>query len=190
MSDSILWRRLDVPGHEIGRLVRRDDAWELFGTAVFAHESGPCRLDYSVRCDSGWRTTSARVTGAAGDRDIDLAVSVGAQGQWTLHGVECPAVAGCVDIDLGFSPSTNLLPIRRLGLAIGDQAAVKAAWLPFPSLVFEVLSQVYRREAETTYRYESRDGTFVRRLEVNPVGFVTNYPGLWQIEPNPIANTP
>jgi hypothetical protein len=93
-----------------------------------------------------------------------------------------PAVAGCIDIDLGFSPSTNLLPIRRLSLAVGVSAAVNAAWLPFPSLVFEVLPQVYRRAGQRTYRYESGGGAFVRVLEVNATGFVTTYPGLWQAE--------
>jgi hypothetical protein len=123
-----------------------------------------------------------RVAGVAGDREVDLNVSVTSERRWSLNGIECPAVDGCVDIDLGFSPSTNLLPIRRLGLAIGGEAAVKAAWLPFPSLAFEVLPQLYRRERETTYRYESGGGTFVRLLEVNAVGFVTSYPGLWHVE--------
>ncbi len=91
-------------------------------------------------------------------------------------------MAGCIDIDLGFSPSTNLLPIRRLSLAVGAEAEVKAAWLPFPSLVFEALPQVYRREGERAYRYASAGGTFMRVLEVNAVGFVTRYPGLWQAE--------
>ena len=182
MTHSILWRRLDAPGHEIGRLTRRNDAWELAGTAIFAHESGLCRLDYSILCDSGWRTISARVTGVAGALDVELDVSIDAERRWYLNGVECPAVAGCFDIDLGFSPSTNLLPIRRLSLAIGDEAEVKAAWLPFPSLVFEILPQVYHREGEKTYRYESAGGTFVRLLEVNALGFVTSYPGLWQVE--------
>jgi hypothetical protein len=91
-------------------------------------------------------------------------------------------VAGCIDIDLGFSPSTNLLPIRQLSLAVGEEAEVRAAWLPFPSLMFELFSQVYRREGARTYRYESGGGTFVRMLEVNAAGFVTSYPGLWQAE--------
>lgn len=122
------------------------------------------------------------MTGAIGDRTIDLRVSVDQERSWYLNGAECPAVAGCLDIDLGFSPSTNLLPIRRLALAVGEQAEVRAAWLPFPALVFEPLSQVYRREEATTYRYESGGGRFVRTLEVNATGFVTNYPGLWQAE--------
>ena len=41
--------------------------------------------------------------------------------------------------EMGFSPSTNLVPIRRLSLTVGEEADVKAAWLPFPALVFEGL---------------------------------------------------
>jgi hypothetical protein len=182
MTDSILWRRLDLPGHEIGGVASRDDSWELFGTAIFAHERTPCKLDYIVVCDYGWRTRSARVSGMIGDREVNLGVSVDAGQRWRLNGTDCPAIAGCVDIDLGFSPSTNLLPIRRLALNVGEEAGVRAAWLPFPSLVFEVLPQAYRREGERTYRYESGGGSFVRMLEVNAVGFVTSYPGLWQAE--------
>jgi hypothetical protein len=87
-----------------------------------------------------------------------------------------------VDIDLGFSPSTDFLPIRRLALNVGEEAVVRAAWLPFASLVFEVLPRVYRRDGARTYRCESGGGSFVRVLEVNAVGFVISYPGLWQAE--------
>jgi len=87
-----------------------------------------------------------------------------------------------MDIDLGFSPATNLLPIRRLGLVVGEEVEVTAAWLPFPSLEFETLAQAYRREGERTYHYESGSGAFVRTLEINDAGFVTSYPGLWQAE--------
>lgn len=183
MTDSILWRRLDLPGHEVGRLARHGERWELSGTAIFVHDRSPCSLDYLVVCDSGWRTKSAHVSGMIGDREIELSVSVDVGQRWHLNGTACPAVSGCVDIDLGFSPATNLLPIRRLALNIGKEAEVRAAWLPFPSLAFEVLPQVYRREGETTYRYESGGGAFVRELQVNAIGFVTSYPGLWQAEP-------
>jgi hypothetical protein len=182
VTDTILWRRLDLPGHEVGRLRPLGDGWELSGTALFLYEGQPCRLDYRVVCDRAWRTESARVWGAIGDRDVDLSVAVEEGRRWRLNGVECPAVAGCLDIDLGFSPSTNLLPIRRLALAVGEEAEVEAAWLPFPALTFEVLPQVYRREGETVYRYESAGGRFVRTLEVDASGFVTRYPGLWEAE--------
>jgi len=89
-------------------------------------------------------------------------------------------VTGCVDLDLNFSPSTNLLPIRRLNMAVGQQVEVRAAWLRFPSFRLEPLVQVYRRIDETRYRYESGGGTFITELRVNEAGFVTQYPNLWE----------
>jgi uncharacterized protein len=183
MAEILLWRRLDVPGHEIGKLQSSDNGWELSGTAIFAHDRRPCRLDYLVQCDTLWRTRTAKVKGIIGDRDIDLQITIDAERKWYLNGAECPSVADCQDIDLGFSPSTNVLPIRRLSLAVGEETEVRAAWLPFPRLTFELLPQVYRREGERTYRYESRGGAFVRTLEVNAAGLVTSYPGLWEAEP-------
>src|SRR5262245_53300092 len=114
MADRILWRRLDLPGHDIATLEAIDAGWRLSGTAVFADDQRrPCRLDYLVICDSAWRTTAASVIGVVGDRDIDLGVSVDRDRRWRANGEECRGVEGCVDIDLGFTPSTNLLPIRR-----------------------------------------------------------------------------
>jgi hypothetical protein len=182
MTEIMLWRRLDLPGHEIAKLEALDDGWKLEGTAIFRYHEGPSRLDYVVICDATWRTNSAQVKGMIGPQQIDLVVSVDAERHWHLNGAECVAVEESADIDLGFSPSTNLLPIRRLALAVGDQAEVKAAWLPFPSLKFERLHQVYRRLEEKVYRYESGHGSFVRTLEVNSSGFVTSYPGLWRAE--------
>ena len=87
-----------------------------------------------------------------------------------------------IDLDLNFSPSTNLLPIRRLGLVVGQEAAVQAAWLRFPSFTLEPLAQRYRRLDATTYRYESAGGEFVTELRVNAAGFVTRYPAYWDAE--------
>jgi hypothetical protein len=173
---TILWRRLDRPGHESTRLAPRGDGWEIAGASVFPDEGAPCRLDFRVTCDAAWRTRSARVTGWIGARLVALEVTVDAEGRWRLDGAECPAVAGCVDIDLNWSPATNLLPIRRLGLAPGEGADVRAAWLRFPSLVLEPLDQAYRRIDSTTYRYESATG-FVADLVVDASGLVLRYPG-------------
>src|SRR6185295_168660 len=85
-------------------------------------------------------------------------------------------------LDLNFSPATNLLPIRRLNLDIGQQAEVKAAWLRFPSFELQPLSQVYERLGAFKYRYSSNGGQFTAELTVNHAGFVTNYPQLWEKE--------
>ena len=182
VSRSIIWRRLDQPGHESARLFQRDSRWHLVGTAVFEHERQPCRLDYQIECDSHWHTLSTKVDGWVGDALIAIDVSVDSKQGWLLNGVRCAAVDGCVDVDLNFSPSTNLLPIRRLNLDVGQAAKVRAAWLRFPGFKFEILEQVYRRIDTSLYRYESAGGNFVAELEVDDYGFVTHYPNLWRVE--------
>ena len=60
---TVLWRRLNQPGHEAARLVHHAPFWQLGGTAVFAEDRRTCRLEYQVVCDAGWRTLHAKVTG-------------------------------------------------------------------------------------------------------------------------------
>ena len=181
-NGSILWRRLDRPGHEAARLYFQNSSWHLTGTAVFGHDRRPCQLGYSVVCDSAWQTHRGRVTGWIGDEIIDVDLSVDANRNWTLNGAVCREVAGYIDLDLNFSPSTNVLPIRRLNLPVGQRAEVKAAWLRFPSFRLEPLDQVYHRIDRATYRYESAGGKFVAELKVNELGLVTHYPNVWQVE--------
>lgn len=115
--------------------------------------------------------------------DHAIEVTADADRRWRLNGVECPAVLGCTDLDLNFSPSTNLLPIRRLGLAVGEETGVRAAWLRFPGFELEALEHRYCRLAEDTYRYESLGSGFTADLRVNSAGLVTLYPGYFEAEP-------
>ena len=179
---TIIWRRLDKPGHEAARLSLADSRWHLAGTAVFGHDHQPCRLDYQLECDSQWHTFSGRIAGWVGDEVIKVEISVDDARRWWLNGEACAEVADCIDLDLNFSPLTNLLPIRRLNLAVGQEAGVRAAWLRFPSFKLEPLDQIYRRIETSAYRYESAGGSFVTELEVNDVGLVTHYPNFWRVE--------
>ena len=182
VANSIIWRTLDHPGHESARLFFQSNLWNLQGTAVFSEDELACRLDYHIRCDSRWHTRSARVDGWIGDKLIDIKLAVDDDQHWVLNGADVSEVAGCIDLDLNFSPSTNLLPIRRLNVDIGQQVEVRAAWLLFPSFTIAPLSQVYQRIDETTYRYESGGGSFVTELSINATGFITRYPGFWEAE--------
>jgi uncharacterized protein len=89
-----------------------------------------------------------------------------------------------LDVDLGFTPATNTLPIRRLALAIGQSTPARSAWLRFPELRLEPLEQTYTREADQTFRYRALiDGeTFTARLDTDVYGRVVLYEGLWELE--------
>ncbi len=102
-------------------------------------------------------------------------------GHWTEDGREVPVVEGCVDVDLGWSPSTNMLPIRRLNLPVGgDSGIINAAWVKFPDLAIEVLPQRYQRLASDLYRYSSRNGEFAAEIRVDTHGVPIEYEGFWR----------
>ncbi|HXK58341.1 MAG TPA: putative glycolipid-binding domain-containing protein [Acidobacteriota bacterium] len=182
MTEPMLWRRIDRPGHESARLLTLDTEHRLLGSAVFVYENQACRLDYTITCDQAWATVSASIKGWVGNRVIESEIVVDGARIWRLNGQEVQDLVGCCDIDLNFSPATNTLPIRRLSLEPGGRAELRAAWLRFPDFTLEPLEQVYQRASAEVYRYESGGGKFVAWLKVNEDGFVTDYPGFWRAE--------
>lgn len=116
---AILWRRLDLPGHEAAELKRVDDGWQLAGVAAFVESARPCRLDYQISCDIEWHTQQCVLQGYVGAVPVRLNISRSPTGDWTRDGAPVTGLAGSDDIDLGFSPATNLLPIRRLKFKCG-----------------------------------------------------------------------
>ena len=181
-TQRILWQWLDGSGHEFAQLSLQNGSWRIAGTALLAHEGRPCRLSYRLTCDASWQTQAAHVTGRLGGARVAVDLARDDAGDWLLNGQRCAEVAGCMDIDLNFSPVTNLLPIRRLALPIGQAAEVRAAWLRFPSFALEPLDQVYRRVGEHLYRYEAVASGFTADLTLNAAGFVTRYGDIWEAQ--------
>lgn len=174
-EQSVIWRRLDTPGHESARVYGDDAGWYLDGAAVFLYDGQPCRLEYLVECDSDWQTAFVSVDGWVGETPVEIEIYTTQGDVWHLNDEEVAAVEGCIDIDLNFSPVTNLLPLRRLNLAIGESKTLRAAWLRFPSFELESLDQIYTRIDNATIGYESGGGRFAAELKVNEFGLVTEY---------------
>jgi uncharacterized protein len=176
------WRRLNGAGHEETSIERTARAWRLTGR-VDTEEAGiHAELEYAVECDREWRTRRALVTGSASTAPVRLELLADGEGHWTLNGAPLPSVEGALDVDLGFTPATNLLPIRRLQLAVGEQSRVRAAWVRYPELRVEALEQWYRRESKRVFRYEAllKGERFQARLETDEFGSVLIYEGLWE----------
>ena len=176
------WRRLDLPGFDEARLQREPESWYLKGHAEFVEDGTRWELGYTATCGPDWVTTGAVVKGHSGRGAIEANLVRSGSGEWTLNGAAVPAVAGCSDVDLAFTPATNLLSIRRLDLTVGQQTEVVAAWLTFPEFSLTPLRQRYRRISQTTYDYAAPELAFAGILTVNPEGFVLDYAGLWRAD--------
>ena len=179
---AVVWRRLDQPGAEYCELWEAADGWDLRGSVVLAHEGVPVFAQYIVTCDSRWSTRQAQVTLARGGVEQRVTLRADSDQRWWQDGEEVQELRGCVDVDQGFTPATNTLPIRRLELAVGESREVTAAWVRLPSLTVELLPQRYTRLAARRFRYESRGGQFTTELETDELGLVARYPPAWERE--------
>lgn len=124
------WRRLDVPGREEARIQQAADGWRLTGHVEADEANVRAQLNSLIDCDTHRRTRRV-VIGSASGAACAIRVHLMARGHLKLNGDSLPLVGGALDIDLGFTPATNLLPIRRLDLAVGERAEVRTALLRF-----------------------------------------------------------
>jgi len=181
--ETILWRRLDTAGHDACRLVRRGGDWRLEGAAVFQHEGEAACLAYEVGGDAEWRTQKGFVHGWVGARPLDFRIARTSGGTWTLNGRTAHHLDGCVDLDFGFTPATNLFQLRRVALPVGQAAAVRVARLDVFAGILDTLLQRYERRGAGDYWYEAPRFDYYALLQVSAVGFVEKYPNLWEAEP-------
>jgi uncharacterized protein len=170
----VSWRRTDeVLADEHCTITVRDAGLSLVGTVMGAENGVPIRIEYRVLADGGGATSAVHVRDLRGFVQRTLALTRDAKGSWTVDGAAVRALRGCIDVDLGCSPSTNTLPIRRLHLGIGRSKTIQAAWVRFPDLTVAKQPQTYTRLDEVTYRYAS--GTFEAELTVDDDGVVARY---------------
>ena len=173
---SVLWRGVDPFSAELFQLTRGERLWDLHGVVLADLPDGGTEIRYLLRADELWRSHRLRVemTGAhIGTLDL---VGDG-HGAWSVDGERAPDLDGCVDVDVGVSPSTNTLPIRRLAPPVGRPVVVPVAWVRFPELTVEVDRQTYERLDERRWMFRSEG--FEAELEVDDEGLVVRYADLW-----------
>ena len=170
----VTWRRSDeVEADEHCTLTIRDSGLSLVGTVIGAEGGLPIRIEYRVLTDRDGLTTAAHVRDLRGFETRTVSLERDAKERWTVDGTAVRALKGCTDVDLGCSPSTNTLPIRRLRLGVGASLTIKAAWVQFPELTVVKAAQTYTQIDEFTYRYAS--GDFEAELIVDEDGLVAAY---------------
>jgi uncharacterized protein len=178
-SRSVLWQRSDAPGYEWCRLVVDETSCEIAGTVVVAWDGAPWRIDYDITLDGHGRTRRLTIgadgfeAGGGGAVRVDLVLEADGNGRWSRDDKVVINDPEAIDCDLGFSPSTNTLPIRRLRLEIGERREIGVAWILFPSFEVVLGRQSYERLAEQTWRY--RSGSFDAELKVDQDGLVDAY---------------
>jgi hypothetical protein len=123
------------------------------------------------------------VHGWVGTRPLDFRIARSEAGIWTLNDHVVPHLDECVDLDLGFTPATNLFQLRRVALQVGEAADVPVAWLDVSAGTLDTLHQRYERRTAEVYWYAAPRCDYFALLRVSAIGFVETYPNLWEAEP-------
>jgi len=160
------------------------EGFVLEGVLIGTRE-GHYGAHYLVRTDAHFHTRQVRVAYVGGPC---LEVDADGQGRWwdRLNGEPLAFLDGCLDVDLGVTPATNTLPIRRLKLAAQASAEIEVAYIPLPS---EVAGQFLPQRAPqrytclvagSRYRYDGIFREFFAELDVDQHGLVLDYPPMFR----------
>lgn len=172
----VLWRGVNESSERFRLRAGEDGGHVLEGDVVLVLDGAPASARYEVTVDAAWLTRRVGVRLEQGSDPVrELAIEADGLGRWSVGGQERPDLYGCTDVDLGISPSTNTLPIRRLDeVGAGVATEVRAAWVRFPELTVEVLDQVYERLGLNRWLYLSGED-FRAELLVDDLGVVITY---------------
>ena len=174
----IVWQPMHQPGAEWCSVERGPNGSTIGGVAVLADAGGAQRFDYELELDAAAVTRRVQITAVLPDRTEVFDIATDACGAWWRSGKLVLEDPEALDVDLGFSPVTNSLPIWRLNLEVGGTREITALWLQYPELRLVPARQTYERLGEVSYRYAS--GSFEAVIRVFPDGLVEDYVGYWK----------
>ena len=192
----LLWSGLDGWRTEAVTVDFLPQGMRASGTQVGV-DPVPYRLDYALETADGFITRAMRVqiSGEGWARRLNL--SHDGHGDWRCEseedgkpdlpppGGDVSALGDARDVDLGLSPLTNYMPLRRAGLHTGPGATdLLAAWISVPDLGLHASRQRYEhvrggsRGAVVRYVDVGAHAGFTSELEVDGDGLVLLYPCL------------
>jgi hypothetical protein len=175
----VIWRRiLDDHSFEECVVTAGPDGVGISGHVIAAQDGAPLTLRYDIGCARDWSARAVAIGQRLGDAQRTLRLERAGDG-WLVDGVHDARLDGCAEPDLGLTPSTNVLAIRRLDLAVGQAAEIRCAWVRFPALSVEPSLQRYERLAEREYRYTNVASGFTAVVTVDDLALPVRYEGIW-----------
>ena len=170
-AHAVLWVRQEGSGNDACRFADAEGGYLIDGSSTDADQN---ILRYRIRARGDGTTRRVRI--GAKSR---IFVRRAPDDTWMLNGASVPEVAGAKDIDLGFTPATFTLPIRRLKLGIGKDAEILVARLDLENETLRPLHLVFRRTSKNEYRCQNTEAGTTSHLSVDTQGIVQNHQGHW-----------
>jgi len=190
----IVWRGVEEWLAEAAQIELTDRGLRASGTQVGAHPA-PYRVDYRLDASDGFVTRELDLTAVGEGWSRRLLLRHDGSGGWSANveddgdppggawDGELPDLSDALDIDIGFSPLTNSMPILRheLHRQVGSTDFVMA-WVSIPDLRVTASKQRYEHvradDGGATVRFLEVEDEFTAELELDPDGLLVFYPAL------------
>ena len=169
-------------GFEVAYFHATEHGWRIDGTTAAIEDAHTWVVNYRIEVDTAWATRSAHITARTATGPGGTRLDSDGKGHWLIDGGPAPHLDGCLDVDLESSAMTNMLPVHRLGLKVGERAEAPAAYVRALTLAAGRLDQTYARipgeAAGRQYDYAAPAFGFTARLGYDDSGLVIDYPGI------------
>jgi len=189
-----VWTGVEEWLAEAASIDLRDGGLTAAGTQLGAHPA-PYRVDYRLDASDGFVTRGLDLTAVGEGWRRRLRLGHDGAGGWSAEveddgdppegawDGELPDLSDALDIDLGFSPLTNSMPILRHELhRQGESRDFVMAWVSVPDLRVRASKQRYEHvragDGGATVRFLEVEGEFIAELELDADGLLVFYPAL------------
>jgi uncharacterized protein len=180
IAKTILWTSSTLHSAEYFTLKGWSEGYLLDGTINTLLDGQPTQIVYSIDCDQDWITRRVALRQYTAQGEQRLFLTVDAALNWYSDGVLIPWAAGLTDVDLSVTPATNMLPIRKHQLQIGEKREVNCVWVQPPTLELATLPQHYTRIDARHYDYAAPTLDYTAMLTVDEDGVIIQYGDLWE----------
>jgi uncharacterized protein len=190
---SVLWRGVEEWLAEAASIDLQADGLSARGVQLGAHPV-PYRVDYRLDASRGFVTRELELTSVGEGWRRRLLLRHDGSGGWSAvleddggppgggWDGELPDLSEALDIDIGFSPLTNSMPILRHGLHREGSREFVMAWVSVPDLRVTASKQRYEHvqddAAGATVRFLEVEDEFTADLELDEDGLLISYPRL------------
>lgn len=164
------WQTWDTIHEEVLTLRWENEGWTATG------EVGREKIHYVVRLSPLWQVRQMLLFRDVAQPDLWLATD--GSGRWgEMNGDHRTELDGCRDLDLGCTPFTMMLPIRRLPVDVGDEFEVPVVEVDVETLGVIRTSRLFSRLSERSWRYSDSRSTEHQEVSVDEYGLPLDVPG-------------
>jgi hypothetical protein len=179
MQRNILWTGCEYNSLENCLVNTTYTGFEINSTIIGKYEGKIYKVEYQIQTNGNWETVFLELKSQHNNQREHLTFKSDAKGNWTADGRRANQFKGCIDVDLPLTPFTNTLPINRLRLNPNEGRQISVIYLDLLEQCVKPVYQKYKRLSETEFQYENVPNDFEAKIEVDELGLVVKYPGLF-----------